>query len=284
GSLAGCSLREVITAHPEALLGPGARPDQRFPLLIKFISTADRLSLQVHPPDEYPQEHHSGDMGKTEMWYLMEAAPGAELLIGFKSAQNLESLRAAINQNKFETLLNQNHARAGEVYFIPAGRVHSIGAGILLAEIQQNSDLTFRVDDYNRQDSQGRKRELHVDQALQIMNFTDTSNGWVEADQPPCPGGSIRNLVSDTHFKVEHFELEKPAPGPVSSGFQILIITQGQGRLVYSQGEEKLERGNVLLLPGGIGAWRVEPGDVGVGMLRVWKNNDSIQPCSSRGV
>ncbi len=270
GPLAGCSLRELIAAHPETMLGPGTRPDQRFPLLIKFISTADRLSLQVHPPDEYAQEHHPGDTGKTEMWYVMEAGPRAELLIGFKSTQTPESVREAIDQKRFENLLNHSHVQAGEAYFIPAGRVHGIGEGLLLAEIQQNSDLTFRVHDYDRQDSQGRKRELHVEQALRVMDFSDRSNGRVEPDQKPCPGGSVQNLGSNPYFAVEHLYLEKLTLGMVSSGFQILIITQGQGRLVYAQGEEKLERGNVLLLPAGFSAWRVEPGDTGVGMLRVW--------------
>lgn len=274
GPLAGRSLRELIAVHPETMLGPGAKPDQRFPLLIKFISTADRLSLQVHPPDEYARKHHAWDTGKTEMWYVMEAGSRAEFLVGFKSTQTPESVREAIDQKRFESLLNHSRVQAGEAYFIPAGRVHGIGPDILLAEIQQNSDLTFRVYDYDRCDSQGRKRELHVEQALRVMDFTDISNGRVEEGQEPCAEKSARNLVSDTHFKVEHLDLKKLTPGPVARGFQILIITQGQGQLVYPQGEEKLERGNVLLLPAGFSEWRVEPCDTGVGMLRVWKNHE----------
>jgi len=270
GFLAGRTLRALIEDFPEALLGPGGRPEQRFPLLIKFIGGADKSSLQVHPDDAYARAHHPGELGKTEMWYIVDAEPQSELLVGFRTPQTQEQVRAAIRANRVEELLNHAAVRPGDAFFLPPKRIHGIGAGILLAEVQQNSDLTYRVYDYERKDDQGRLRDLHVDQALAVMAVEDTSEGRVGLEVRTQGGIQTRPLVSDPHFNSEHVTYRQAQAGPVHSGFQVLIVTDGTGILDYGRGSEVLSRGGVLLLPAGFKGWDIQPGVNGVGILYAW--------------
>jgi mannose-6-phosphate isomerase len=270
GPLAGMTLRALIEKYPEALLGPGGKPSQRFPLLIKFIGAQDRLSLQVHPRDEYAQAHHPGELGKTEMWYILENQPGAELLIGFKKPQSLAEVKVAVMENRFEQLVNAARVKPDDAFFLPAGRVHGIGAGVLLAEIQENSDVTYRVYDYGRRDEKGQPRALHIDQALAVMDFCDTSEGRLPLGGREEQGNLSRPLVVDSHFLSEHILYRQTVEGKFHTGFQIAIVTCGEGRLVYGKQFEELTRGSVVLLPAGSKGWQIVPGQSELGILWAW--------------
>ncbi len=270
GPLAGMSLRALVEKFPASILGAQGKPEQRFPLLIKFIGASDKLSLQVHPRDEYAQHHHPGELGKTEMWYILENQLNAELLIGFKKPQTLAELKVAIMENRFEQLINAATVKPDDAFFLPAGRVHGIGAGVLLAEIQENSDVTYRVYDYGRKDDKGNPRALHVEQALEVMDLCDTSDGRIPAGGREDQGNVIRPLVVDSHFNSEHVAYHTPAEGKVHAGFQIAIVTKGEGRLAYAEGYETLKRGSVVLLPAGFKNWKVIPGAQELGILWAW--------------
>lgn len=271
GALTGRTLREAIEAFPEILLGPGAVSEQRFPLLIKWIQTGQACSLQVHPPDAYASLNHAGELGKNELWYVVEAVENAELRVGFREKQTAQSVREAIREKRLENDLNPVAVKAGDAFFLPAGRVHGIGPGILLAEIQDNSDLTFRVYDYGRRDEQGRERELQVDPALAVIDFLDTSNGRVRDQEWKSEDQIRRTLLGNAHFKVESITCASSWKGPAQSGFQILMVTRGEGILAWAKGAEPLEPGEVFLLPAGFSDWRLEPKQAGLGLLRSWK-------------
>src|SRR5690606_3411752 len=172
GELAGKNLNEIIEIYREKLLGKRIweKFGKDFPLLIKFIDAAKPLSVQVHPNDEQAKRLHNS-FGKSEMWYIMEAEKNAELIIGFQEGIKKEDYYKHLNSNSLEEILNQIPVEKGDAVYIPAGRVHAIGAGIVLAEIQQTSNVTYRIYDYNRIDKDGKKRELHTDLALQAIDF-----------------------------------------------------------------------------------------------------------------
>lgn len=148
-----------------------ALPDLHMPLLVKLIDASDRLSIQVHPDDAYAREHERGDGGKTEAWYIVDAEPGARIVYGLRDGKqyNRKEFETAARSGQLEGMLNYINVKKGDLFFIPAGLVHAIGAGILVAEIQQSSDLTYRVYDYDRTDKNGARRELHLDKALDVI-------------------------------------------------------------------------------------------------------------------
>lgn len=168
GAFSGTSLEEYIDAHPDALGSDVAGED--FPLLIKFIDAALDLSLQVHPDDEYARIHES-EHGKTEMWYVIDADEGAEIIYGLCDSVTKEKLKRALEDSCILDKLNRMYVRKGDVFFVPPGQIHAICRGVLLAEIQQNSNVTYRIYDYDRIDSDGKKRELHVDKALNTVRY-----------------------------------------------------------------------------------------------------------------
>lgn len=276
GPLAGRTLRQVIADSPEALLGPRGDAAQPFPLLVKFIGSRDRLSLQVHPGDAYAGRHHAGELGKTELWYILHAEAEARLMIGFREPQTREAVRAAIAAGRLEGLVQDFPVRPGEAYFLPAGRLHAIGAGLLLAEIQENSDVTYRVYDYGRRDAAGKTRDLHVEQALEVLNFADTGNGRVESEVRECAGREIRILARDPHFFTNHELYHQPTEGPRLPGFQVIVVTEGRGRLGWGRGEEDLRPGSVLLLPAALDAYQLKPESEALGLLRTWVDGEDV--------
>lgn len=172
GEYTGVSLEKIISEHQSAL-GTNCRKYDRFPLLIKFIDAADRLSIQVHPDDAYSLANE-GELGKTEMWYIMACEPGAKLVYGLKDGCTIDEFAQAVADGKTEEMLNYVDVHPGEVYFIPSGQVHAIGAGILIAEIQQNSNITYRVYDYNRRQADGSLRQLHTEKAIDVIKIRTT--------------------------------------------------------------------------------------------------------------
>lgn len=173
GEYAGMTMDKLIAEH-KSVLGTNCAKYDRFPLLIKFIDAADRLSIQVHPDNEYSLANE-GELGKTEMWYIMACEEGAKLVYGLKEGCTIEEFAKAVEESRTEEMLNSIEVHPGEVYFIPSGQVHAIGAGILIAEIQQNSNITYRVYDYNRRQADGSLRQLHTEKAIDVIKLRSTA-------------------------------------------------------------------------------------------------------------
>src|SRR5262245_46077182 len=173
-----------------------------FPLLIKFIFPNDKLSIQVHPDDAYASVHEkaAGGRGKTEMWYVVSAQPGARLLAGLKPSVTKEDFRAALADHSLEDLLRSYDVHAGDTFFVPAGMPHTIGPGMVICEVQEYSDLTYRVYDYNRIDAQGNPRELHVDKALTVMNFASFARAKVETRPLHLHGQKVGEALVDCSY------------------------------------------------------------------------------------
>ncbi len=244
GYMAGKTLQEAVMEAPEAVMGTevAAQFGTHFPLLIKIIDANDNLSVQVHPNDEMahllegPQED-----GKTEMWVVLEAKPGAQLIYGFKEDITKEQFAEAIEAQKLEELVNWIPVKKGDTFFIPAGMLHAIGAGILIAEIQQNSDTTYRVYDFGRLGLDGKPRELHTEKAQQVTNLS-SSLGKELAD--------IDAGVCCEYFKTYRRVLNGQAEIDVEPAhFQILMVLEGSGCI----NGVSFKMGDTILLPAAMG-------------------------------
>lgn len=225
------------------------------PLLIKFIDAKDKLSIQVHPDDAYAQAAGCRDpRGKTEMWIVLEASMGAELIYGTNHEFTEEELRAAIADGTLESQLQFVPVKAGDVFYIPAGLIHAIGGGILLAEIQQNCDTTYRVYDYNRRQADGSLRQLHVEDAVKCAkHFTDSEIKALQYEK-----GDTDALADSAYFHVEmQCVREEKAFSVGDDSFVSLLVTGGEGKLVHDGVEYTLTAGTSWFLPAGMGTYTV---------------------------
>ena len=205
GEYKGMSVKEVIDISPDEVLGRNCKKYDRFPLLIKFIDAADRLSIQVHPDNEYALKNE-GEFGKTEMWYIMGAEEGAKLVYGLKEGVSLDDFAKAVHEGRTEEMLNFVPVHPGEVYFIPSGQVHAIGAGILIAEIQQNSNITYRVYDYNRKGADGKPRQLHTEKALDVIKLRTTAEiDKIRFSEKTDASDGCEVLASCDYFTVKKY-------------------------------------------------------------------------------
>lgn len=251
----GKTLAEVLRLHPE-YLGSKVKNGE-LPILVKFIDAKKDLSVQVHPDDEYAREHE-GDNGKTEMWYVIDAEEGASLVYGFRHKVTPELLKKAIKTGTLDKHLHKIKVRKGDVFYVPAGTVHGIGAGILIAEIQESSNVTYRVYDYNRVDKNGQKRELHFDKAVQVMDM-----GVVAENQQHhkivkhYPGCSRELLCRCQYFEVERIQVTKAVSFSVmDQSFQILMCLDGYGQVKTMDVEIKpirFSKGETVFIPAKIG-------------------------------
>lgn len=232
----------------------------RFPLLIKFIFTAEKLSVQVHPDDDYARRHEREPWGKTEMWYVVAAEPGAWVRVGLRPGTTRETLRSVFGQPEMEDILNPISVRAGEAIYVPAGTLHAIGPGLCLCEIQQYSDVTYRVWDYDRLGLDGHKRALHQEQALAVARHKTPEAGR----QCPTPVGHGARpgqlLLSSPYFAVEKYEItDRLELRCDAAHFDLLIfcagggtLTAGANRMEYMQGDAFLvtaDSGRVVFQP-----------------------------------
>jgi mannose-6-phosphate isomerase len=238
--------------------------DAPFPLLVKFIFADEKLSVQVHPDDDYAARYEkaAGGRGKTEMWYAIHARPGAEVLAGLKPGVTREIFKRAIEDGSAEDCLQHVSLRAGEAIFVPAGTAHTIGAGLVLCEIQEYSDLTYRVFDYNRRDAHRRPRELHIEKALQVMRFGEQRGGKIEPARIKRGGTTETFFVACRYFVVERWEfVEKVAAATAPEHFDLLTFLEGRGSIQW--GGEFLEYApaQTWLLPAALGAYHLAPGE-----------------------
>lgn len=249
GPYKGKSLKELIQSYPNELLGKPVidRFGKEFPILIKFIDAQKDLSIQLHPGDELAQARHNS-FGKTEMWYVMDADPGAELIIGFKRDMSLEEYQRAMEEKSLPQYLHYEPVSSGDGFFINSGKIHAIGAGILLAEIQQSSDVTYRVYDFDRRDAQGNLRELHTDLALDAMDFKKREDFKI-------PYGQQKNrentMVSSPYFKTSYLELDVNTrlSLPYTDSFTALICVDGAAEVVLNSWKIQIKKGETILIP-----------------------------------
>ena len=250
GPLAGRTLSELVREDGDRLFGRSLetlrRPDQ-FPLLIKFLDASDRLSVQVHPDDELARRYDAAENGKTEAWVILDAEPGAVLYAGLRPSVDAASLRRAVEEDRVEEVLHTIPVTAGQCIFIPAGTVHAIGEGVLLAEVQQSSDLTFRLSDWGRVGADGKPRQLHLEESIEA---TDFSRGPVDPVTPrPVDGGEL--LCECPFFAIRRRSLPTGASWDVPQGeCRILIGVEGSGSVSAEGHTFDASRGRTVVCPG----------------------------------
>ena len=259
GFLAGNNLQDLVEIYMGDLVGDKVykKFGVEFPLLIKFIDAQDDLSIQVHPNNELSKKRHNA-YGKTEMWYVVEAENGALINSGFNQEVTKEKYLEYFNKGKLTDLLCFEKINAGNVFFIPAGRVHAIGKGILLAEIQQTSDVTYRIFDYNRKDENGNERELHTELALDAIDFSykDEYKTKYEVDK-----NKSSEIVSCEYFTTNILNFNKAVEKDYNQldSFVIYINLEGDFEIEYEQGTELVKKGETILIPASLETFRLNP-------------------------
>ena len=257
GPLAGKTLAEGLSLGQES--GP-----IRFPILIKVIDAAKDLSIQVHPTDEYASENESGT-GKTEMWYVLDAQKDAHIYYGFSQPISKDEMRQRIENHTIVDVLNRVPVKPGDVFLIQAGTIHFIGAGILIAEIQQNSDITYRVYDYDRRDAAGLARELHIEKALAVTDTTYVPGPAMTPDVTQMDGYRRTRLAACAYFTVDLVDVDTSAELTCDhTSFVSLLFLMGSGRIIFADrtyGDNGILLVNTwdsLYLPAGTGSYRLE--------------------------
>jgi len=244
----GTSLKELVEQLPSDILGADLTS---FPLLFKLIDANDDLSVQVHPDDAYAHVHENGAKGKHEAWYILDAKPGARILYGLSPGIDRQTLSRAIEQSTIGSCMNSVVVHAGDVVDVRPGMIHAIGKGILLAEIQQNSNLTYRVYDYDRIDANGDKRPLHTVQALDVIDYQISANSILSK-------GSVLRTDKDVtiidrlhteHFAIDELHLNGSAVDYTAGRFVILFFVQGSAQIIYQGGKLSVKMGSTVVVP-----------------------------------
>ena len=258
GEFAGRTLNEVIMSDKANMLGDETM--EQFPLLVKLLDANDNLSVQVHPDDEYAAINENGSLGKTEMWYVVDAKPGAKLVYGLRDGVTKQQFADAIEQGTLEELLNYVSVKPGDAFFIPSKTLHAIGKGLLIAEIQQSSNTTYRVYDYNRIDAAGNKRELHTAKALDVTSLEDVEGKERVVPVPyPADGAEAGVISLCEFFAVIRYRLYgKTTVVPPAKRFEMLVCTQGSAKLYYDGGVMDIAPGDSVFVPAAMGAYSLE--------------------------
>ncbi len=252
GRYKGQLLTTVLQEHPEYV---GTHPRDGFPILVKLMDASRNLSIQVHPSDSYAEQYENGESGKSEMWYVLDAEPGAELIFGCNQELKPEEMRACLEEGTIERYLRKVPVRKDDVFFIPAGTIHAVGEGVLLAEVQQNSNLTYRLYDYERLDKDGRQRELHQEKALQVANLSSS----IKPRQPMRvlryrPGVATELLCRCKYFEVNRMLVnterrQKVTYSADALSFRVLLCIDGAGRLLYDGEALDFRKGDCIFVP-----------------------------------
>ncbi|HTB92161.1 MAG TPA: type I phosphomannose isomerase catalytic subunit [Candidatus Sulfotelmatobacter sp.] len=271
GPFAGKTLREMWHQMPAEWRGRRYASLAEFPVLIKFIFPNDKLSIQVHPGDAYAAEHeqNAGGRGKTEMWHMVSARHGAEIMFGLQPGLNKEVFLKALAEGSVESLLVHLPVQAGDTYFVPAGTQHAIGPGMVICEIQEYSDLTYRVYDYGRLDSSGKPRELHVQKALEVTNFNRGSGGKIEPLALHSPDAKKCLLSACEFFATERWDCNRTTP--IESDpeeFQLFVILEGTGTFHDTEWAFQFRPGEAWFLPANLPTTLLQPDGVS-SVLRV---------------
>ena len=254
------TLHELWTEDRELIFGdvphvPSWTGISRFPLLIKLLDAHEQLSLQVHPPEKIAEK--LGGEPKTEFWYVASAIPGAKIYVGLREAVTRDQFEEAVGAGAIANLVHSIEVRPGDSIFLPAGRFHAVGAGNVLVEIQQNSDTTYRVYDWNRVDDAGKSRQLHVDQALQSIDFNDVAPSLIQ------PDGEL--LVRHELFEIQKWNLDAPRAAAPAGQFAIVCCLTGAIRCV----DVDLRPGEFFLVPASLQDRQLQPRENGTTLLRI---------------
>jgi mannose-6-phosphate isomerase len=258
GRLAGTTIRDLVHARELELLGKAPGPHDQFPLLVKFIDAHEALSVQVHPDDETGRRL-ANDHGKTETWIILSAEPRSVIYAGLEQGVGPDEFARAIHSGTVEPLLHRFEPRIGDSILIESGTVHAIGAGVMLAEIQQMSDATFRVYDWGRTGPDGKPRQLHISQAMESIDF---QRGPVEPITPetrPIEGGTCERLARSKYFALERLRLVQPAVVGDADRFTILMGLNGSSDIEHDGERVRLDYGQTMLLPAAIGPCAIVP-------------------------
>ncbi|MDP9048588.1 MAG: class I mannose-6-phosphate isomerase [Bacteroidota bacterium] len=249
GELAGVSLSGLLEKYQDQLVGKKVYDHfgDTFPLLVKFIDANDDLSIQVHPDDNLAKKRHNS-FGKTEMWYVIQADPGSTLIAGFNRELNEQEYLEKFNSGHITDILNKEDVKAGDVFFLPAGRVHTIGKGLLIAEIQQTSDITYRIYDFDRVDDKGNKRELHTEEALAAIDYKHYPE--YKTRYQPQKDAAVK-LVSCPYFTTNLLDFTKNTTRDYShlDSFVIYVCLNGEFVVKYNKQRYSVKMGDCILLP-----------------------------------
>lgn len=260
GFLEGNSLNELVEIYMADLVGEKVFEQfgPEFPLLIKLIEAKDLLSLQVHPNDETAFDRHLS-YGKTEMWYVIENEPGAQLISGFRRKTSEEEFKKALETDTFTELLNYQEAVEGDVFFIPAGQIHALGSNLLIAEIQQSSDITYRISDWGRTGDSGTPRELHIDLALDVIDYSADSTGkitYTKELNKPVP------LVKSAYFTTNLLEFDKDLTVDynIIDSFVVYMCIKGSAVIIQESGKKTtVKGGETVLIPADLRNFKIHP-------------------------
>ena len=260
GPLQGKTLRELMLEDSESILGSRVQPttDGRFPLLLKLIDAGDVLSVQVHPDDEQAAALHEPDGGKTEMWYVLDAEQESKLFVGLCPGVTRETMKASIEQGNAEKLVHSFPVKNGDSVFVASGVIHAIGAGILLAEIQQNSNITYRLYDWNRKDAQGNPRQLHVEKALEVINYDASPKSTDQPLRYEENGCSHEILAACSYFATEKLSVSKETVFESNNTFHIIHATGNEVCLLTEDNMCVLKRGEAALIPAKEVHWSIK--------------------------
>lgn len=259
GFYAGVTLRELVHDRPAALFGKARADQEQFPLLVKLLDARENLSVQVHPDDALGREL-ANDRGKTEAWVVLAADPGAVIYAGLKSGVDREALARGIAAGEVEPLLHRIDPKPGDCLLIEAGTVHALGGGVLVAEIQQMSDATFRVFDWNRVGADGRPRELHVEKAMRCIDFDRGPVDPVVPSPRVLENGDVREpLARCDYFELERWTISAATEIGRDDRFTILMALDGEASVRGPRGDRPIRRGETVLLPASIGPTIIIP-------------------------
>lgn len=252
GEHSGKTLNEVLELWGDRAIGKNAAKFPYFPILIKLIDAKDRLSVQVHPDDNYALEHE-GEFGKTEMWYVVDCEEGAELIYGFNKGVTKQEFEARIKDNTLSEICNYVPVSRGDVFFISAGTLHAIGAGIVIAEVQQNSNTTYRVSDYGRLGADGKPRELHIEKAIDVTQRTKPAVPYGNVGNIKYTDyGSVRDLASCDFFTAKLVKLNGETELLNNDCFVSLVVLSGEAEICYEGVSIKAQKGGSVFIPCGI--------------------------------
>jgi mannose-6-phosphate isomerase len=264
GPFAGKTLGSAWHEMPGEWRGKNLLSTMTFPILVKFIFPTEKLSIQVHPNDEYAAAHEqaAGGRGKTEMWHAVSAETKAQVLVGLERGVNEATFRAALDAGTLENLFEAHTVHSGDTFFVRAGTPHTIGPGMVLCEVQEYSDLTYRVYDYGRVDAQGKPRELHINKALEVMNFNPSPSPKILPVSFEDQDVKISVLAACRHFATERWEIAAQAECHSDPAhFDFYAILSGHGRLDWREGSVNYGPGEGWLIPASFGAFTLNPGE-----------------------
>lgn len=257
GEFAGLTLAQYIEKGGKSVLGTNCEKFENFPILIKLIDAKDNLSVQVHPNNEYAQRVE-GEYGKTEMWYVVDCDEGASLLYGFKHNITKEEFRERIENNTLLEVTNSVPVKKGDVFFIEAGTLHAIGKGILIAEIQQNSNTTYRIYDYGRVGADGKPRQLHIDKAVDVTNLCP-AKPYPQSEPVDMGGWTKKRLAKCEYFTVDVINVDTSAALEADKSSFVNILVLDGGCVLSSEGNDavELKKGDSVFIPAGLGKFEL---------------------------